>query len=110
MCVHINIGDYFIFFNVTTIVNVDYNLLILFVRAILNSSCFLFQEVQRRISERTHLLRRSNSESEEEQAIGFFKACCIPGVLEFSFALFFSKLVSYTFLSWLAVYVKASSK
>merc|ERR1711970_1479059 len=31
----------------------------------------------------------------EENAIGFFKALCIPGVVEFSFCLFFAKLVSY---------------
>ncbi|KAJ8967021.1 hypothetical protein NQ314_003138 [Rhamnusium bicolor] len=65
-------------------------------------------EVQRRITERSSLLRHSSSQS-SEQAIGFFSACCIPGVLEFSLALFFSKLVSYTFLYWLPLYVNAST-
>lgn len=37
----------------------------------------------------------------EERAIGFFGALKIPGVVEFSLCLFFSKLVSYTFLYWL---------
>ncbi|XP_018567451.1 glucose-6-phosphate exchanger SLC37A2 isoform X2 [Anoplophora glabripennis] len=66
------------------------------------------QEVQRRITERTHLLPRSSPER-NEQAIGFFNACCIPGVVEFSLALFFSKLVGYTFLYWLPLYVNAST-
>ena len=40
------------------------------------------------------------------QAIGFFNAFLIPGVLEYSFALFFGKLVSYTFLFWLPLYIQ----
>ncbi|PSN45251.1 hypothetical protein C0J52_06997 [Blattella germanica] len=46
----------------------------------------------------------------EERAIGFFGALKIPGVIEFSLSLFFAKLVSYTFLYWLPLYIKASSK
>ena len=45
----------------------------------------------------------------EETAIGFFGALRIPGVLEFSFCLFFSKLVSYTFLYWLPNYIHSTS-
>jgi len=41
----------------------------------------------------------------EERAIGFLGALKIPGVLEFSFCLFFAKLVSYTFLYWLPNYI-----
>ncbi|CAH2014105.1 unnamed protein product [Acanthoscelides obtectus] len=67
------------------------------------------QEVQRRVSERTHLLPRESSPREAEQAIGFTKALKIPGVVEFSLALFFSKLVSYTFLFWLPLYVNSST-
>lgn len=64
------------------------------------------QEVQRRITERTNLLPRSSTSSRgEEQAISFLSALRIPGVIEFSLALFFSKLVSYTFLYWLPLYV-----
>ncbi|KAJ8916571.1 hypothetical protein NQ315_000215 [Exocentrus adspersus] len=66
------------------------------------------QEIQRRVTERSHLLPRAEPQR-EEQAIGFFSACCIPGVVEFSLALFFSKLVSYTFLYWLPLYVNAST-
>ena len=40
------------------------------------------------------------------RAIGFFNAFLIPGVLEYSFALFFGKLVSYTFLFWLPLYIQ----
>jgi len=31
---------------------------------------------------------------------------CLKGVIEFSFCLFFAKLVSYTFLYWLPQYIK----
>ena len=41
----------------------------------------------------------------EERAIGFTGALRIPGVVEFSLCLFFSKLVSYTFLYWLPNYI-----
>ncbi|CAG9831094.1 unnamed protein product [Diabrotica balteata] len=65
-------------------------------------------EVQRRITERTQLLARSHTEP-RERAIGFVDALRIPGVIEFSLALFFSKLVSYTFLYWLPLYLNAST-
>lgn len=42
---------------------------------------------------------------EESQAISFCGALRIPGVLEFSFCLLFAKLVSYTFLYWLPLYI-----
>lgn len=44
-----------------------------------------------------------------ERAISFFKALMIPGVIEYSFCLFFAKLVSYTFLYWLPRYITAST-
>ncbi|XP_015184528.1 PREDICTED: sugar phosphate exchanger 2 isoform X2 [Polistes dominula] len=44
-----------------------------------------------------------------ENAIGFVGAAKIPGVLEYSFALFFAKLVSYTLLYWLPLYIAVSS-
>lgn len=47
----------------------------------------------------------SQSSSSNKQAITFWKALQIPGVLEFSLCLFFSKLVSYTFLFWLPRYL-----
>jgi sugar phosphate permease len=42
------------------------------------------------------------------KAVGFFRALRIPGVIEYALALFFNKLVSYTFLFWLPYYVKES--
>lgn len=47
--------------------------------------------------------------TQEKQAVGFFTALKIPGVLEFSFSLFFVKLVNYTFLYWLPGYIKSST-
>lgn len=47
--------------------------------------------------------------TQEENAIGFFGALRIPGVVEFSLCLFFSKLVSYTFLYWLPNYIHETS-
>lgn len=46
----------------------------------------------------------------EERAIGFIGALKIPGVIEFSLCLFFSKLVSYTFLYWLPNYIHSTAK
>ncbi|KAI5726816.1 hypothetical protein M8J76_008993 [Diaphorina citri] len=51
----------------------------------------------------------SNPENQEKPAIGFIGALKIPGVLEFSFCLFFAKLVNYTFLYWLPGYIKYST-
>ncbi|XP_030754995.1 glucose-6-phosphate exchanger SLC37A2 isoform X2 [Sitophilus oryzae] len=66
-------------------------------------------EIQRRgTTERSRLLGDSSKES-QDQAIGFLGALKIPGVVEFSLCLFFSKLVSYTFLYWLPLYVNAST-
>ncbi|XP_076687360.1 major facilitator superfamily transporter 16 isoform X2 [Andrena cerasifolii] len=42
-------------------------------------------------------------------AIGFMGAMAIPGVIEYSLSLFFAKLVSYTFLYWLPLYISAST-
>ncbi|XP_036381328.1 glucose-6-phosphate exchanger SLC37A2 [Megalops cyprinoides] len=42
---------------------------------------------------------------EHTEAISFCSALRIPGVLEFSFCLLFAKLVSYTFLYWLPLYI-----
>lgn len=65
-------------------------------------------------SERTPFLNRSNSNNaatalEERRPIGLIDALFIPGVVEFSLCLFFSKLVSYTFLYWLPMYIQSSS-
>ena len=39
-----------------------------------------------------------------------YHVTCMQGVIEFSLALFFNKLVSYTFLFWLPLYVKLTRK
>lgn len=64
------------------------------------------------ISERTPILAINNqpSHNSEHAAIGFVGALKIPGVVEFSLCLFFTKLVSYTFLFWLPMYITSSSK
>eukprot|EP00731_Ephydatia_muelleri_P030042 Em0021g565a len=49
-----------------------------------------------------------NHMPQKKKAISFFKALMIPGVIEYSLSLFFDKLVSYTFLFWLPLYVKKS--
>ncbi|XP_045896809.1 glucose-6-phosphate exchanger SLC37A2 [Micropterus dolomieu] len=43
--------------------------------------------------------------TEATEAISFCGALSIPGVLEFSLCLLFAKLVSYTFLYWLPLYI-----
>ncbi|KFW70342.1 Sugar phosphate exchanger 2, partial [Pygoscelis adeliae] len=43
--------------------------------------------------------------TEEPEAISFLGALQIPGVVEFSLCLLFAKLVSYTFLYWLPLYI-----
>lgn len=53
---------------------------------------------------------RSSDTVSVKSAIGFVGALKIPGVIEFSLCLFFSKLVSYTFLYWLPLYIRSSSK
>uniref|UniRef100_A0AAQ5Y4U4 Glucose-6-phosphate exchanger SLC37A2 n=1 Tax=Amphiprion ocellaris TaxID=80972 RepID=A0AAQ5Y4U4_AMPOC len=42
---------------------------------------------------------------EHTEAISFCAALSIPGVVEFSLCLLFAKLVSYTFLYWLPLYI-----
>lgn len=43
----------------------------------------------------------------QASGIGFFQAFKIPGVIPFAMALFFSKLVAYTFLYWLPFYASS---
>lgn len=49
------------------------------------------------------------SDEEHYKAVSFFTALKIPGVIEYSMCLFFSKLVSYTFLYWLPRYITSST-
>jgi len=53
--------------------------------------------------------RRDHDTSHYNSAINFIGAMKIPGVIEYSLSLFFAKLVSYTFLYWLPLYIAASS-
>lgn len=43
--------------------------------------------------------------AQQSEAISFCGALSIPGVVEFSLCLLFAKLVSYTFLYWLPLYI-----
>ncbi|OQV17979.1 Glucose-6-phosphate [Hypsibius exemplaris] len=45
----------------------------------------------------------------EKKAITMWQAVMIPGVIEFSLCLFFSKAVYYTFFFWLPVYIKQTT-
>ncbi|XP_034995040.1 glucose-6-phosphate exchanger SLC37A2 isoform X2 [Zootoca vivipara] len=47
----------------------------------------------------------SKESADDREAISFIDALRIPGVVEFSFCLLFAKLVSYTFLYWLPLYI-----
>lgn len=59
--------------------------------------------------EQQYLLERKLKRESDKKAVTFFQALWIPGVLDFSLALFFAKLVSYTFLFWLPFYIHAST-
>lgn len=50
-------------------------------------------------------LDEDGEERNPVQAIGLWGALRIPGVIEYSLCLFFAKLVSYTFLFWLPLYI-----
>ncbi|XP_054165831.1 NPC intracellular cholesterol transporter 1-like [Oppia nitens] len=47
---------------------------------------------------------------DKNTAISFIGALKIPGVIEYSICLFFSKLVTYTFMFWLPLYISNSIK
>ncbi|XP_058170226.1 glucose-6-phosphate exchanger SLC37A2 isoform X3 [Anopheles ziemanni] len=61
------------------------------------------------VNERTPIIGSINRAPPRQDAIGFLGALRIPGVVEFSLSLFFSKLVSYTFLFWLPFYIQHST-
>uniref|UniRef100_U5EYR0 Sugar phosphate exchanger 3 n=1 Tax=Corethrella appendiculata TaxID=1370023 RepID=U5EYR0_9DIPT len=78
----------------------------------LRGSVISHTEVSMRVNERTPILSSNpsiNSKATAEDAIGFCGALKIPGVVEFSLCLFFSKLVSYTFLYWLPLYIQSTT-
>ncbi|XP_013913641.1 PREDICTED: sugar phosphate exchanger 3 [Thamnophis sirtalis] len=58
--------------------------------------------------EQNHTIQASNRSSgtnAPSQAIGFFQACCLPGVLLYSLAYACLKLVNYSFFFWLPFYL-----
>lgn len=62
---------------------------------------------ENRYNERTPILSAAHHHNHHEDSpIDFMGAIKIPGVVEFSLCLFFSKLVNYTFLFWLPLYIK----
>ncbi|XP_051175559.1 glucose-6-phosphate exchanger SLC37A2 isoform X2 [Leptopilina boulardi] len=67
------------------------------------------EETENLRTETSPMLCINRHNAKNEKPIGFLGAMYIPGVLEYSFSLFFSKLVSYTFLYWLPLYIAASS-
>ncbi|CAG2112273.1 unnamed protein product, partial [Medioppia subpectinata] len=67
----------------------------------------------------SHNIESNNTNGEEivtiddnvdNTAISFFGALLLPGVIEYSVCLFFSKLVTYTFMYWLPLYINNSIK
>ncbi|XP_072856063.2 sugar phosphate exchanger 3 isoform X1 [Pogona vitticeps] len=49
-----------------------------------------------------------SSDSSQPEAIGFFQACCLPGVILYSLAYACLKLVNYSFFFWLPFYLTRS--
>ncbi|XP_053110733.1 sugar phosphate exchanger 3 [Hemicordylus capensis] len=50
----------------------------------------------------------SSSSTTQPKPIGFFQACCLPGVLLYSFAYACLKLVNYSFFFWLPFYLSSN--
>ncbi|EDW73917.2 uncharacterized protein Dwil_GK21661 [Drosophila willistoni] len=74
-----------------------------------NASDIIYRPVP---TERTPILARPAQNAQRNhhgQPIGLIDALFIPGVVEFSLCLFFTKLVSYTFMYWLPMYIQYSS-
>lgn len=51
----------------------------------------------------------NNLKNNDTNAINFWNAFAIPGVLEFSTCFFFTKSVSYIFLNWLPKFISHKS-
>ncbi|KFO08031.1 Glycerol-3-phosphate transporter [Balearica regulorum gibbericeps] len=76
------------------------------------SECFFYFEMQHLLIESENCGVSLNSSTvvtgegrHGTSAISFLGALRIPGVIEFSLCLLFAKLVSYTFLFWLPLYI-----
>ncbi|CAA7407269.1 unnamed protein product [Spirodela intermedia] len=70
--------------------------------SVINGSAENMEGVQ--LEEASLLTPRQDPDS--ASAIGFLEAWRLPGVAPYAFALFFSKLVAYTFLYWLPFYIR----
>ncbi|XP_066490343.1 sugar phosphate exchanger 3 [Tiliqua scincoides] len=53
----------------------------------------------------SELSSSSSSSTPQPEAIGFFQACCLPGVVLYSLAYACLKLVNYSFFFWLPFYL-----
>lgn len=51
---------------------------------------------------------QDGKKDDESESVSFWDACRIPGVMQYAFCLFFSKLIAYTFLYWLPYYIKST--
>ncbi|KAF6176845.1 hypothetical protein GIB67_026532 [Kingdonia uniflora] len=58
--------------------------------------------------EEANVMPRVRSMS-RSNAVGLMEACMIPGVIPFALCLFFAKLVAYTFLHWLPLYLSQTA-
>lgn len=73
------------------------------------ASCQKQSELKSDLENNKVLTISSSGSQEELQPVSFITALKIPGVVEYSLCLFFSKLVSYTFLYWLPRYIASST-
>ncbi|XP_027199728.2 glucose-6-phosphate exchanger SLC37A2-like [Dermatophagoides pteronyssinus] len=55
-------------------------------------------------------LKSSSSSTTSSEPIGIWDALFIPGVIEFSICLFFTKSVSYIFLTWLPKFISTTNR
>lgn len=65
-------------------------------------------EVEALLPKSSSLKERRSSGGGEAESIAFIDAWRIPGVAQYAFCLFFSKLIAYTFLYWLPYYIKST--
>ncbi|KAF6121762.1 solute carrier family 37 member 1 [Phyllostomus discolor] len=69
------------------------------------TQCLLLSDGKRPIRQNHVVLLPAADSGSSMAAISFTGALKIPGVVEFSLCLLFAKLVSYTFLFWLPLYI-----
>ncbi|CAL4174568.1 unnamed protein product, partial [Meganyctiphanes norvegica] len=73
------------------------------------------EEAKRTTSMENYLSKYQKTETgdrkgrDDARIVNFIRQLTVPGVVEFSLCLFFAKLVAYTFLFWLPMYIKHST-